>query len=239
MDIRRLVFCTSIALALAVPAFAADQPTQHSLPRTLLVSGTGEVKSAPDESNLSAGVTTQASTAVQALAANSRAMNAVFATLKRLGIPDRCMQTSDFSVSPQYQTYKPGVNGPQRIVGYQVSNNVNVTVEDITKTGAVLDALVSSGSNQIGSISFSIKDTKALMKQARAEAVQDAIDRAQTYAKAAGVSLGAIQSIDESGSVYQPRPMGYSKGIMANAALPVAGGEESVSANVTITWQIQ
>jgi hypothetical protein len=242
MDIRRLVFCTSIALALAVPAFAADQPTQHSLPRTLSVSGTGEVKSAPDESNLSAGVTTQATTAAQALAANSRAMNAVFATLKRLGIPDKDIQTSDFSVQPQYQTCKPGTSCQPRIVGYQVSNTVDVMVEDLDKTGAVLDALVSSGSNQIGGISFSIHDPKPLLRNARAAAVADAIDRAQTYAKAAGITLGPILSIQEDGS-EAPRPESRYRMMATNSLVaappPVAGGQESVSVNVTITWQIK
>ena len=238
MDFRHLVCCSSFALALAVPALAADPPA----PRTLSVSGLGEVKSAPDQSNLSAGVTTQATTAAQALAANSRAMNAVFATLKRLGIPDKDIQTSDFSVQPQYQSCKPGTSCPQRIVGYQVSNNVDVTVEDLDKTGAVLDALVSSGSNQIGGINFSIHDPKPLLRAARAAAVADAIDRAQTYAKSAGVTLGPILSIDE-GNNEAPRPVfGYrmraSAGMPA-APPPVAGGEELVSANVTITWQIQ
>jgi hypothetical protein len=238
MDIRRFVFCSSFALALAAPAVAADQ----AAPRTLSVSGIGEVKSAPDESNLSAGVTTQASTAAQALAANSHAMNAVFATLKRLGIPDRDIQTSDFSVQPQYQTCKPGTSCPQRIIGYQVSNNVDVTVEDLDKTGAVLDALVSSGSNQIGGINFSIHDPKPLLRTARAAAVADAIDRAQTYAKAAGIILGPILSIDE-GANQAPQPV-YRNRMMAMAGMPaapppVAGGEESVSASVTITWQIQ
>lgn len=236
MDIRRLVFCTSFALALAVPAFAADQPA----PRTLSVSGMGEVKSAPDELNLSAGVTTQATTAAQALVANSRAMNAVFATLKRLGIPEKDIQTSDFSVQPQYQSCKPGTSCQPRIVGYQVSNTVDVTVEDMDKTGAVLDALVSSGSNQIGGINFSIHDPKPLLRTARAAAVADAIERAQTYAKAAGITLGPILSIDENGNEATRHIYKVAAGYMANAApAPIAGGEESVSVNVTVTWQIQ
>ena len=197
--------------------------------RTMTMSGQGTAKAAPDQAQFSTGVITQDRTAALALAANSRAMNAVFATLKRLGIADKDIQTSDFSLSPQYQTYKPGTSGPQRIIGYQVSNTVNVTIEDFGKTGAVLDALVTSGSNQIDNISFSIHDTKALLAQARVAAVKDAIDRAQTYAKAAGVTLGAIMSISESGGVYQPRPMYRMAAMSASAAPPpVAGGEQSV-----------
>jgi len=232
--LRRLAFCVFFCVFAGTSASAAEQT-----PRTLSVSGEGEVRAAPDQSSLSAGVTTGAATAAQALAANSRAMNAVFATLKRLGIPDKDIQTSNFSLSPQYQVCKPGMTCPQRIVGYQVSNNVNVTVEELDKTGPVLDALVSSGSNQIGGIDFSIHDTKSLLRVARDAAVKDAIDHAQTYAKAAGVTLGPILSIQEGGG-EAPRPMYRAMAMMANAAPPpVAGGELSVSANVTITWQIQ
>lgn len=234
--IRRLALCTVFLIATGIPAAAADQAPM----RTMTMSGEGSAKAAPDQAQFSTGVITQDRTAALALAANSRAMNAVFATLKRLGIADKDIQTSDFSLSPQYQTYKPGTSGPQRIIGYQVSNTVNVTIEDFGKTGAVLDALVTSGSNQIDNISFSIHDTKALLAQARVAAVKDAFDRAQTYAKAAGVTLGAIKSISESGGVYQPRPMYRMAAMSASAAPPpVAGGEESVTANVTITWEIQ
>jgi len=202
------------------------------------MSGEGSAKSAPDEANLSAGVTSDGKTAILALGANSRAMNAVFATLKKLGIADKDIQTSNFSLSPQYETYKPGTSGPQRIVGYEVSNTVDVTVEDMSRTGAVLDALVSSGSNQIGGISFSIRDTTALLAKAREAAVKDAILRAHTYADAAGVTLGPILSIQEGGS-EQPRPMYKAMAMMAAAPPPIAGGEQAVSASVSITWQIQ
>jgi hypothetical protein len=208
------------------------------VPRTITVAGVGTVKAAPDEASFSTGVVSQGATASQALAANSRAMNAVMATLKKLGIPDKDIQTSDLSLSPQYQTCKPGVVCPQRIVGYEVSNTVNVTAE-LAKTGAVLDALVASGSNQIGGIGFSIHDPKPLLTEARAEAVQDAIDRAETIAKAAGVSLGPILAIQEGGA--EPPRIYHVMKLMAPASAPppVAGGEQSVSASVSITWQIQ
>jgi len=231
--LRRMAFCAFFSLLMGPQAFA-EQPA----PRTITMSGEGSAKSAPDEANLSAGVTSDGKTAILALGANSRAMNAVFATLKKLGIADKDIQTSNFSLSPQYETYKPGTSGPQRIVGYEVSNTVDVTVEDMSRTGAVLDALVSSGSNQIGGISFSIRDTTALLAKAREAAVKDAILRAHTYADAAGVTLGPILSIQEGGS-EQPRPMYKAMAMMAAAPPPIAGGEQAVSASVSITWQIQ
>ena len=85
----------------------------------------------PDQAELSAGVVTQGPTAADALAANSRAMNAVFDALKKAGIAEKSIQTSNFSVSPQYTPYKPNATEPPRIVGYQVSNNVTVKVDDL------------------------------------------------------------------------------------------------------------
>ncbi len=236
-DIRSLAACALLCLIVASAANAASD--SQAAPRTMTMPGQGVAKAAPDQAQFSTGVVTQDHTAALALAANSRAMNAVFATLKNLGIPDKDIQTSNFSLSPQYQVCKPGTACPQRIAGYEVSNTVNVTVEDFGKTGAVLDALVSSGSNRIDNISFSIRDTSALLKQAREAAVKDAVLRAQTYAKAAGVTLGPILSIDE-GVNAQPRPLYRAMNMMAGAAPPpVAGGEQSVTADVSMTWEIK
>lgn len=205
-------------------------------PRVLSVTGEGEAKGVPDQAELSTGVVTQAPKASQALADNSRAMNQVFATLKAAGIAEKDIQTSNFTVSPQYTS----ANGRQRITGYQVTNTVSVTVKGLDKIGATIDALVTSGSNQIDGPNFSFSDPKPLLQKARADAVRDATDKAQAYARAAGVTLGPIQTITEGGS-YAPRPMAM-RGLMASADAapsPVAAGEASVTANVSITWSIQ
>jgi uncharacterized protein YggE len=209
-------------------------------PRVITVSGEGEVRATPDEAMLSAGVVSNARTAAAALADNAHAMNAVFATLRSAGVPEKSMQTSGFNVSPQYATDKNGAQTPH-IVGYQVSNTVNVTVDDLSKVGPVLDALVASGANSVGDISFGIKNPKAAMAQARALAVADAIDRAQALTKAAGVTLGPITSIGESGGYEPPRPMYRMVAGMAAAPAqtPIAAGEQSVTANVSITWEIR
>lgn len=208
-----------------------------SQPHTISVTGEGQSKAAPDEAQLSAGVVTQAATANAALSANRQAMNAVFATLKKQGIPDREIQTSDFSVLPQYDTGKDG-NGPQRLIGYQVSNNVSVTVDDLSKLGPDIDALVSSGANSLGGVSFMIKDQTALLARAREAAVHDAIARAETYAKAAGVTLGPILSISE-GGYATPQPMFRMMAEAAPASTPIAVGEQTVPASVSVVFAIK
>jgi uncharacterized protein YggE len=216
--------------ALASPQAAAPEP------RTLTVSGEGHIKAVPDEARLSAGVVTQAQTAQAALDANRRAMNAVFAELKRQGIPDKSMQTSGFSVSPQYDSRD---NTAPKLVGYQVTNTVSVTVDDLSKLGAAIDALVGSGANSMGGIDLTVRDPKPLLRQAREAAIKDAIDRAQTDARAAGVTLGRVMTIGD-GGMSSPRPMNRVMALEATAApTPIAAGEETVSAGVSMTFEIR
>lgn len=207
-------------------------------PRLLTVSGDGEVKAKPDQATLSAGVVTQAKTAADALAANTRAMNAVFATLKRLGIPDKAIQTSNFSVTPEYPDYNS--KEPRRIISYEVSSTVSVAVDDLDKLGPALDALVSSGANSLGEIAFSIRDPKPLMAQAREAAVKDAQAKAGTLARAAGVSLGPIVSINE-GAISTPQPLYRAVAMAAAPAAPppISAGETSITASVSVSWQIR
>jgi hypothetical protein len=221
-------------LALAAPAVAQGAQAPE---RTITVSGEGEAKAAPDEARLQAGVVTSARKAADALAANSHAMNQVFATLKRLGIPDHAMQTADFTVAPQYASDRNG-DSTQRITGYQVTNQVVVSV-DLPKLGAALDALVSSGANTLGSMEFDIRDPKPLLAEARAAAMKDAQARASTYAAAGGFRLGPILQVSESGAEL-PQPMTARPMMrMAAAPVPVASGESSVSVSVSVTYEIR
>jgi uncharacterized protein YggE len=242
---RRKIAFQPVILALALGAaailqaqVAAAAEAASPVQRTLTVSGEGEAKSVPDEAHLSAGVVSEARKAADALAANTRAMNEVFATLKRFGIPDNAIQTSEFSVEPQVQPDRNG-NAKPKISGYSVSNTVDVTV-DLPKLGPALDALVASGANSLGSIAFDIRDPKPLLAKARAEAMKDAIARALVYAHAGGVGLGPILAVNEGGA-ETPRPV-YAARMMAAAPAgppPVAAGEESVTANVTVTFEIR
>ncbi|HVW75577.1 MAG TPA: SIMPL domain-containing protein [Rhizomicrobium sp.] len=216
-----------LACTLSLPAFAAD-------PHTLTMTGHGEIKAVPDVATITAGVNTNAPTAAAALSANSARMNQVFAALKKLGVPDRDIRTAGFSVSPQYTNGDN--NTTRRLTGYQVDNEVNVRLDDVTRTGAVLDTLVGAGANQMNGIGFDIANPAPVLEKARIQAVADARARAQTYAQAVGVTLGPIISITEGNSEAPPRPMFR---VMAMAApTPVAPGEQSVTADVTVVWEI-
>ena len=225
---KPLIFAVLLA---ATPALA-----QTPAPRTITMSGHGEVKTAPDQAQVSTGVTTSAPTAAQALADNTNKMKSLFAALAKAGIAERNIQTVNFSVSPQYTSGGP--NQPARLTGYQVNNQVSVRLDDVSRVGATLDALVSAGSNQMDGISFSIKDPAPLLEKARTDAVADARARAETYARAAGVALGPLLTISEGGGELRPMRMAP---MMMKAAgpVPVAAGEESVSADVSLVWEIR
>ncbi len=227
---NRLLLGLALAAALISPALAADPSL-----RTLSMNGHGEVRTAPDVATVNAGVTTSAPTAAAALAANSSRMTGVFAALKKLGVAEKNIQTTGFNISPQYTNGDN--NSPRRLTGYQVNNEVSVRLDDVSKVGAGLDALVAAGANQMNGISFDIATPAPLLEKARAGAIADARGRAETYARAAGVSLGAIISINEGGASEPPRPM-YRVLAMAAAPTPVAAGQQSVTADVSVVWEI-
>ncbi len=240
MSIAARASAIGILALLAAPASAAEANGPPHMPRLITVSGQGEASAAPDRAEITAGVVTQGASAADALAANSRAMSDVFATLKKAGIPEKSIQTSNFNVSPQYTPYNSNSTEPPKIVGYQVSNTVTVKVDDLKKLGPDLDALVSSGANQVNGVSFSIRDTKPLAEEARADAVKDAMAHAQTYAKAAGVELGRVMAISEGGGRSpQPVMLAMRAAPMAAPPPPMAEGEQSVFVNVTMTFEIR
>ena len=237
--------CTVLAVLAGAGAVLAANRVMAAetltIPRTVSVSGEGEERGKPDSARLSAGVITQAPNAAAALTANTAAMNRVFTALKMIGIADNKIQTSNFSVQPQYAPFRPDAPEPRNtITGYQVSNQVSVTLDDLDKLGPALDALVRSGANQLGGVSFAIANPKPLAERARTAAVADAAAKAKTLAAAAGVSLGPLLSIQE-GSAVQPVPVFALQraAVAAPAPPPVAIGEETVSVNVTLIYAIQ
>ena len=218
----------ALLLSLAAPALADS--------RTISVTGQGQASAVPDQAMLSAGVATIAHTADVALADNARKMTAVFAALKAAGVPERAIQTSNFSVSPQYSNNN---NDAQRITGYQVSNQVDVTLDDTRKLGPAIDALVAAGANQINSVNFGLRDNSGLLTKAREAAMADARQRAETLARAGGGGVGTVLSISE-GSTETPHPVMYRAVAMsAGAPTPTAAGEESVSVTVSVTYELK
>jgi len=224
----------------ATPVFAQEA----TMSGNISISGVGEVTAAPDTAFVNSGVTTQGATAREALDANTKAMGELIDTLKAAGIEARDIQTSGFSVSPNY-VYSDArdANGyqlPPKITGYQVFNNVNVRVRELAKLGSVLDKAVTVGANTINGVSFSVADPSKLYDEARKAAFTDAKAKAQLYAEVAGEELGKIRNINETQGMGMPVPqmMKASADSLSAGAVPIEGGELSYSINVQVTWDI-
>jgi uncharacterized protein len=211
----------------------------------LTLSAEGRSNRKPDLAQFTAGVTSMGKNAGEALAANSADMNKVIAALKRAGIADRDIQTSNLNLNPVYQPQRQLPNGMMEpaqptIIGYQVNNQVNVRQRNLAEFGRVIDTLVSAGANQVNGPSFQMDNPDAATDEARTEAMTKARARANLYAKAAGLRVVRILSISESGG-YIPQPQAmYSRAMAMESAAPtpVAAGEVTMQANVTVLFEL-
>jgi uncharacterized protein YggE len=231
MKYRAPLAATIIAgTLLASPALAQTVP-----PAMITVSGEASVSVAPDQARIEGGVSSDARTAREASEANNAAMGKVLLALKGAGIADKDYQTSRLSLQPQYA---PNRSGPSPVVGYQASNRVTVRLHDIPKVASTIDVLVGAGATNVGGIGFSISNASKLLDDARGQAVADARRKAEIYARAAGVTLGAPLGISEEGN---PGPIQFRKMAvgMAVAPAPVAQGEETLHVTVSVSWAIK
>jgi uncharacterized protein YggE len=205
---------------------------------TLNISAFGEVKATPDMATISLGVQTQAPTAAQAMSENAARMNQVTAALKRAGVEAKDIQTSGLSLGAQY-AYEP--NKPARLTGYQASNQVTITVNDLARLGATLDAVVAVGANQVNGISFGLKSPQAAEDAARLKAVQALTAKAQLYAGAAGYRLDRLINLSEGGGYSPPRPIVFAAARMAaeeSAPTPVEPGQLDIRIDINGVYEL-
>ena len=222
----------ALAACFLDPAYAQETKPP---PRLIALTGHGEVKAKPDLAVVTVGVLSQSQTARQAVTDNNAAMEKVIASLKAAGIEAKDIQTSNFLVNPRYDYQN---NSQPRLIGYDVSNTVGVTVRDLEKLGSILDDVVSEGSNQINGVMFGIAERDRLEDEARKLAVADASRKARIYGEAAQLTLGQIVAISESSSA-PPIPVYRSMKAEAASPVPIAEGEQTVAIEVNITWELK
>ncbi|MGR3636056.1 MAG: SIMPL domain-containing protein [Shimia sp.] len=204
--------------------------------RHITVTGEGVVTEAPDQAVISVGVSHQTSSAQMATEVVSDTARAMIEALADAGIEARDMQTSGLSLRAVYDRNRNGDERPL-LLGFSASNRLSVKVRDLETVGDVLGTLVKAGANDIGGITFGLRDPKRAQDDARRSAVADAQAKAALYAEAAGVSLGKVVSISESGSAM-PRPEMMRASMASFDAVPVAPGELSVTAHVTMVLEL-
>jgi uncharacterized protein YggE len=245
---KRLALTSALALAaLAAPAAAqqaAPVPAIEAGHTLLSVNAEGRVNRKPDLAVFTAGVTSSGKTAGEALSANSAEMNRVIQALRRAGIAERDIQTSNLSLNPVHadmsrQPADPLEQQLPRIIGYQVNNMVTVKQRNLGEFGKVIDTLVAAGANQVNGPSFQIDQPDSALDEARTDAVKNARERANLYARATGMKVVRLIAISEGGGYSPPVPM-YRMAMeqAASAAPPVAPGEVSLNINLTVQFEL-
>ena len=202
----------------------------------ITVSGEGVVTAVPDMAVITMGASAEAETAKAAMDETSDITAAILERLTEAGIDARDIQTSDLSLNPIWSNRTSSDDRP-RIDGYQASNRVTVRVRDLEALGPILDAVLTDGANRLGGLQFTIAEPDPLLDEARRRAVADARARAELFAEAAGVELGALLSLSENGA-RMPRPEMMSMARSYDEAVPVAQGEAELRAGVTLVYEI-
>lgn len=211
--------------------------TTTSPVRQITVVGKGEAKATPDTASVQLGVQSEAETARQALTDNNTQMQAMIAKIKELGVADKDIQTSNISIYPRYD------DKGRDVLGYQVSNTVTVTIRNISQTGELLDKVVDAGANSVMGIAFNIDQPNQLEQTAREAAIRDARARAEAMAQTSNSALGQVLSITENIGATPPPvyPMAAERMMAADAAgsVPIQGGEQTINAQVQITFELR
>ncbi len=241
LTLAALLTLLALPLAAQAPRPAGGPPME--LVPTLIVSGSGQARVAPDEAHVRLGVVAQAPTARAVQDQVSRTAGAVLAAIRKLGIPAEDVQTSGLSLSPLYSQARPGnENQAPKITGYQANNTVTVRVGDLAKTGPVIDAGLGAGANSLDGVDFGLRNDEAARAQALADAARAARAKAETLAKALGVRLGEILEVAEGGVSISPPPSPrYGMARMEAASMastPVSSGQVGVEASVTLRYRI-
>jgi hypothetical protein len=258
------VLAFALLAAAAVPATAQPAPAPAVSPlgpnsALLSITASGQSRRTPDLAMFNAGVVTQGKTAAEALAENNRRMEAVVAALRRAGVAERDIQTSSISLNPRYwypereammrarqmgePPAPPTEPQPPRIVGYDARNSVQVRVRRVGEMGRIIDTLASAGANEVHGPNFTMDEPRAALDEARTAAVAEARQRAELYARAAGMRVVRILSITEAGGYYpvQDIMVTGSRGeslMSAPPPPPVAPGELTLGVNVSVQFEL-
>lgn len=223
-------------------ALAQDTATpvaDAASPAVVSVTGQGIVTVAPDTATVTVGIDVIREELAEAQSEATRQATEIIAALNDQGIESRDIQTANYSVNVMRDYSENG--DPSQTTGYEVMNQVNVTIRDISTLGALLDAVTTAGANSIYGITFYVDDQRPHNAEARKLAVADAMEKAEQLADAAGLSVGRVVSISESTGDFNPMPVyGRGGGMMAEAApdVPVESGSSQITVNVNMSFEL-
>lgn len=222
--------------------------------RSFGVTGEGKVTAVPDVAMFSASVITQGGNDIASIQkTNTDKMNAIIAFLKKNGVDEKDIKTTNYSLYPRYQSYQCNANPfggvvscpPATIVGYEINQSLEVKVRDFAKAGEALAGVVDAGANSVSQISFTIDDPAKLEAEARAKAVKQAREKAEIIAKAGGFRVGNLLSIDDYYAPYggYDGRMGMGGAEMSvdmvKASPTIAPGSEEITVQISARYEIK
>ncbi len=228
-----------VALAAVMNEPAAEVTLSSEQQTGISVSGSGSVSVTPDIARIDVGVEVTGETVAEARGQAADAMDAVMAAIMDNGVDEDDIRTRFFNIYPQYN-YRDE-EAPE-IVGFTVNNQVTVTVRDIDNASTVLDAAIEAGDDaaRVNGISFTVDDPQEFLDEARADAIADARSRAETLADAAGVDLGSVRTISESTSFFGDQRIAVPEFAFddAGGSTPISPGEQELSVNVSVVFEV-
>ncbi len=262
---KKIVAVTASALFLVITIFVGMQVwgnpwykniraefTSTPYAKTITVEGEGKITVKPDIAKVSLSVASAGKTVAEVTADNNTKMNAVINQLKLLGIKAADIQTTAYSLYPQYDYgnpvmdrggYVPTKPVTPKILGYNLNQTVLVKIRDLAKADQVLDKGIAAGANEVGSLTFDLDDASNVKKEARTMAFQKAREKAQDMATAAGVSLGNVITFSENtyggGMPYANFAMKAMDSVVESAPSPaIEPGSQEFTINVSVTYEI-
>lgn len=225
-----------LILALLLPCAALAETVAVAENATITVTGSASVTLKADYARISVGVSSKAATVEQAANENNAAIFAVIEALKEAGVAEEDIATSNYSV---YAEYDYASFGGQKLTGYNVTNQLTVIIRDMAHIGATLDKATAAGANNIYNIEFLSTKADEAQDEATVYAVQDAMRRAKLLASAAGLNLGGIKSISDTVASYGIVTRSYASKLDAVAGNSILPDDTSVSASVTIVFELK
>ncbi|HEX7724506.1 MAG TPA: SIMPL domain-containing protein [Candidatus Paceibacterota bacterium] len=241
-----------IIIGIKMIGHVGENPNNFS---TINVDGTGYVVAVPDVATFSFSVTQTAKTVADAQAKATAQINSALKAVRDQGIADKDITTQSYTINPHYEyqnavcpavsstvSYCPG--GKSVLTGYDVSQTISVKVRDLTKAGTIFTSIGNLGVQNVNGLDFAVDEPKTVQAQAREKAINDAKEKAAILAKQLGVSIVRVISFSENSSGGYPRPMMYAKDMVMNEAAAsiapeVPTGEQKVTSNVTVTYEIE
>lgn len=245
IDLSDKVYKLVIAIVVLVAVFYIGnlvydfQSLPQNYPQEISISGNGKVYAKPDVAVLVLGVEDRGARIADIVGTNTSKMNKIIKDVKDLGVDEKDIQTTQYTISPEYNWTELG---GRIFVGYVLTQQITVKVRDFEKIGSILDKATSDGANTVGDLQFTIDDPEKIRAEARKKAIEEAKAKALTLAKQAGLKIVKLVNIYEGSGGY-PQPIYGKGGAVAMEAVNVApdiqAGQMEITSTVTLTYRVR